>query len=123
MLNVSVFAISKKAQTNFHARAHHGLLNNEAGRLPPTNALYSVEICQWTCLLTTQLLKDPSGGLAGPIGHHDGLVVSKSWPECGSLAVAGASQDYLPCVTHGRTGGCKRPMITLRRWELMAKNE
>ena len=41
---VVCLAISKKAQTNFHAWAHRGLLNKEAGRLPPTDAPYSVEI-------------------------------------------------------------------------------
>lgn len=91
---VACKTVSKKAQTNLHAWAHRGLLIKEAGRLPPTITASNIQTCQWTCLLTVQLLKVSSGD-AGLIGRHN-QVGCQSKRLAGtrsvvSLAVAGTN--------------------------------
>jgi hypothetical protein len=85
----------KAAQTNLHAWAHHGLLNKEAGRLPPATATFDAQTSQWTCLLTMQLLEVPSGvvqQMRVSLGAMIKLVVrKKGWLAGSQLSVAGTS--------------------------------
>lgn len=95
---VACKAVSKRAQTNLHARVHRGLLNKEVGLMPATNncdfqyANMSVDL-----FAHHAAAEGSKWRMRAVIGRHDQVGCHERW-----LAASLFSRGWalVPCVRH-----------------------